>query len=181
MVNLGFNLFLLLFVAFATAFDVFQRRIPNWLVLAGALGGLLFSLAEGPPSGFESFLGLLVGIGILVVPFALGWLGAGDVKLLGAVGALLGVRMLPRVFFYTALCGMLMALVSIAFRGTKWQAFSESWREFKLALLTRGQMMPSSVGEKVSAGNRAVPYGVAIATGAVVAFFIDSEGKWAGF
>jgi prepilin peptidase CpaA len=180
-VNSGFNFFLIFFSGLSIGFDVCQRRIPNWLVLAGATAGIAFGAFDGRSKLYESLLGLVFGIGILIIPFALGWLGAGDVKLLGAMGALLGVRMLPRVFFYTALCGMILALVSIALRGVNWGAFQTAWREFKLLILSRGGIMPATVSEKVAAGNHALPYGVAIALGALVAFYIDPKGKWAGF
>jgi prepilin peptidase CpaA len=180
-VNSSFNFFLLLFSGLSIGFDVYQRRIPNWLVLTGAVGGIAFSLNEGGLSLYDSLLGLVLGIAILFIPFALGWLGAGDVKLLGAMGALLGVSSLPRVFFYTALSGMVLALVSILLRGINWSVFQGTWRDFKLLVVSGGQIKPPTVTERVAAGNHALPYGVAIALGALVAFYGDPNGKWAGF
>ena len=180
-VNFGFNSFLILFSGLSIGFDVYQRRIPNWLVLAGASAGIAFSSVDGWPKLYESLLGLVLGIGVLVIPFALGWLGAGDVKLLGAMGALLGVSLLPRVFFYTALSGMVLALVSIMLRGMNWRVLQGTWRDIKLVVMSRGQVLPATVTERVAAGNHAVPYGVAIALGALVAFNGDPNGKWAGF
>ena len=163
-------------------FDISQRRIPNWLVLTGIVGGFTFNAFQ--ESGwYQSLLGLGLGIAILIVPFALGWLGAGDVKLLGAMGALLGIRLLPRVFFYTALCGLVLAILSLVLRrlGVNLNVFSNVWADLKLALASRGRILPPGVAQRVAAGSHALPYGVAIALGALVAFYMDPKGKWAGF
>jgi prepilin peptidase CpaA len=160
-----------------------QRRIPNWLVLAGMIGGIAFSYFQGLPHVYESLLGLVIGIGVLVVPFALGWMGAGDVKLFGAMGALLGVRLLPRVFFYTALCGLVFALAIIVAKRMKIdiRAFArmatDCWRLF----MSRGNVLPATVAERVASGSYGLPYGVAIALGALVARYGDPAGRWAGF
>ena len=165
-------------------FDISQRRIPNWLVLTGVVVGITFSAFQETSSGlYESLLGLVLGIAILIVPFALGWLGAGDVKLLGAMGALLGIRLLPRIFFYTALCGLLLAASSIILKRLKvnMSVFPGVWRDVKSVLATKGKILPPRVAERVAAGSHALPYGVAIALGALVAFYGDPNGKWAGF
>jgi len=177
-----FNIFLLLFAGSAMVFDISQRRIPNWLVLTGIVGGFTFN-ALHESGWYQSVLGLGLGIGILIVPFALGWLGAGDVKLLGATGALLGASLLPRVFFYTAICGLVLAVASIIFKRLKISpnVFPSVWGDLKLALASRGRILPPGVAQRVAAGSHALPYGVAITLGALVAFYVDPKGKWAGF
>ena len=54
---------------------------------------------------YDSLLGFVLGVAILFVPCAMGWVGAGDVKYLGVVGSLLGFQWLPRVIFYSAQAG----------------------------------------------------------------------------
>jgi len=88
--------------ACAAYFDIKQRRIFNWLTL-GAAGAALAtrvatSGAAGALSGAE---GWLLGIGLLLIPFAMGAMGGGDVKLLAAFGALGG----PVFVWQTALVG----------------------------------------------------------------------------
>lgn len=179
--NLFFDAFLVLFVAFSIGFDLKENRIPNWLVYPAMAGGLLLNMWKGLPYFFESFLGLSLGIGILIIPFALGTLGAGDVKLLGAAGAILGVKLIPRVFFYTAIFGAVLALISIAFKGITFEVFNGFWREVKLLIATRGVTLPETVSERSLKGARTVPYGVAIGLGVLLAFYVDPKGEWAGF
>ncbi|MGH7771573.1 MAG: A24 family peptidase [Candidatus Binatia bacterium] len=173
------DFFLVLFTVFSVGFDIGSRRIPNWLILLGISWGILVNAWKGDL--FNSFLGLGLGIGILIIPFALGWLGAGDVKLLGAIGAILGVKWLPRVFFYSALVGGLLAIMSIFTKGMNPKAFKDALYDFKLMIMSRGAVLPDTVNERRMKGARTVPYGVAIGLGTLVAFYVDPRGEWAGF
>ncbi|NPV52388.1 MAG: peptidase A24 [Firmicutes bacterium] len=92
----------LLVASIAAYTDLKTRRISNWLTFAGMVSGISINLwGKGFPGLVFSIEGILVGIVLLFVPFTLGGIGAGDVKLLGALGALIG----PREVFSTALCG----------------------------------------------------------------------------
>ncbi len=174
-----FDLFLVFFLGLAAGFDLRERRIPNWLVLFALTGGILLNL--GMPQLLNSLEGFGLGIGIFLLPFALGWLGAGDVKLLGAVGAVLGVQWLPRVIFYSALAGGVSALVAIALRGMDLKVFKGAWRDFTLLIMSQGAVLPETVSERGRGGARTIPYGVAIVCGTLMAFYVDPTGDWAGF
>lgn len=176
-----FNLFLVLVIAFAVGFDIREKRIPNALILLGITGGMLLNTWEGVPQLVDSFLGLSLGVGILIIPFAFGWLGAGDVKFLGAVGAILGVQLVPRVFFYSAVLGGVLALVSIVYGGIRLKVFKTAWNELKLLIMSRGAVWPERLNHRVSKGARSIPFGVAIGLGTLVAVYLDPRGEWAGF
>jgi prepilin peptidase CpaA len=150
-----FNVFLVLFTVLAIGFDMTQRRIPNWLNFAGMAGGLLSSAWLGASEFYGSLLGLAAGLGVQLIPFFFGWLGAGDVKLFGAVGAIFGLSWIPRLFLYSAMLGGIVALVSIVLT-----------KEFRYRLIKR---------------KLTLPYGVAIGLAGLVAFYLDPQGKWAGF
>jgi prepilin peptidase CpaA len=79
-------------LATATAIDWRTYRIPNWLSVGGmALGLLGNAAAEGITSGLlPALAGLALGIAVLLPLYALRLMGAGDVKLMAAVGAVIG-------------------------------------------------------------------------------------------
>jgi prepilin peptidase CpaA len=102
----------------ACACDLRTRRIPQVLTLGGALAGFAYHLASGGwTGGLGSLAGWFVGIVIFLAPFALGGLGAGDVKLLGALGAWLGVTDVIWLALYTGVAGGAMALLVALARG----------------------------------------------------------------
>src|SRR5262245_34762910 len=100
-----FDASLLLLVGLAAVFAMRDWRIPNWLVVGATLGGFLLHFISGTSQFLNSLSGFGLGIGLLFIPFVLGWMGAGDVKLVGAIGAVLGAGWVPRVLFYAVLAG----------------------------------------------------------------------------
>ena len=126
-------------------------------------------------------LGFLVGIAVLIVPFALGWIGAGDVKFFGVIGGLLGVSWLPRVFFYSALVAGAIALGYIAFGLATFSRFKALWLDIKTAVLSLGHVLPDPVPVRTKESGGSVPWGVAFAAGTIIAYYGDPSGRWAGF
>jgi prepilin peptidase CpaA len=95
--------------------DLRSRRIPNILTFGAAAAGLVYGGVTGGWSGLGgAALGWLIGSVAFIVPFALGGLGGGDVKLLGALGAWLGPAGAIWVALYTGIAGGVMAL-AVAF------------------------------------------------------------------
>ena len=97
--------------------DLRSRRIPNVLTFGAALAALAFHFISGGSSdALASARGWLLGIALFFPIFALGGLGAGDVKLLGALGAWLGAPTVFMVAIYAAIaggvCGIAVALAS---------------------------------------------------------------------
>ncbi len=136
--------------------DVRQRRLFNWLTLGSAAAGLLARLGtSGPPALLSGFEGWLLGIGLLVIPFAVGWMGAGDVKLLGAFGALGGPLFVQQTALYGCLAGAAAAIVWLA-----WQRkLSFTLRHF--AVLVRHP------GETLAEAEATLPFGAALSVGAL--------------
>jgi prepilin peptidase CpaA len=106
-----------LFAAIAGFTDWRSRRIPNWLTVGGLVVGLLLnSVAGGWPGAKNSLLGAGLGL-VLLFPFVLmRSLGAGDWKLIGALGAFLGPSRLITVLFATVLLAGLMALILVIWK-----------------------------------------------------------------
>lgn len=95
------------------------RRIPNWLTGTGLLTGVLLNsfLSAGWPGLRFSCAGLLTAFGVYVVLYALRAMGAGDVKLMTAIGAMVGWQDWLIIFLITAVLGGVAALVLVTLRG----------------------------------------------------------------
>jgi prepilin peptidase CpaA len=121
-VRLG-QLGLVLLLAASCVSDWRGRRIPNALTVAGLVGALIFhGLAPGGaglfdpylPGGLglkQSLLGAGVALGLLLLPYSQGWIGAGDTKLMAAVGGFVGIAALPAVLIAVMLSAGALALV----------------------------------------------------------------------
>jgi len=108
----------------ACVFDIRTRRIPNLLTFGAAIAAGALNLVVGGLSGLGwSTVGWLVPVLLFLPFFALQGLGAGDVKLLGALGAWLGPLNALYLAFFTALAGGVAALLVVCFRGYVRQAF----------------------------------------------------------
>ena len=124
----GIQLVALSIAVAACAFDLRTRRIPNWLTFGGAAAGFVFHLVTGGMSGLEgSAAGWALGIALLLTPYWLGGMGAGDVKLVGALGAWLGPVDTFWLGMYTGISGAVAALVVSAWHGYLSAALSNVW------------------------------------------------------
>jgi prepilin peptidase CpaA len=98
--------------------DLTRRKIPNLLTLPFMLAGLVYhALFHGWGGLWFALVGLLVGLLLLLLPFALGGVGGGDVKYLGAVGALQGASFVVAAFLIGAVLGGLLSLGYLAVKG----------------------------------------------------------------
>ena len=106
------HLVALVVAAIACAIDLRTRRIPNALTFGAAAAALVFHFAAGGLSGLAiGSAGWLAGAAMLLVPYALGGMGAGDVKLLAALGAWLGAVDVAWAGAYAAVAAGGMAIV----------------------------------------------------------------------
>ena len=106
---------LLAVVVVAALYDLRFRRIPNWLNLSGIFLGLgCNTLLLGLDGLKGAGLGLLCAIAVYMPLYLIRGMGAGDVKLMAAVGAIVGPENWLQIFVATALVGGMAALVAIA-------------------------------------------------------------------
>jgi len=169
----------MLLLTLAAVCDYRAHRIPNWLVLSGAVFGLIYNMVLPPFPHASIFLPLAgIGLGLLLfLPlYVLRAMGAGDVKLLAMVGAFLG----PLETFYAALASMVVggviAILYVLARGTA----QRMWRNLT-SLLQLGYLSAMSgiapnlrVTAEASAGR--LPYGMAIALGTIAYLVSDRLG-----
>jgi len=106
--------FVVLFVVACIAFDLRVRRIPNLLtgstIVAGFVTNVLFFGFAGI---LPSFAGIAVTLAVLVVPFALGGIGGGDVKMMAAIGAFIGPRLALESLVVGVILGGMVVVVHL--------------------------------------------------------------------
>jgi prepilin peptidase CpaA len=146
-------------------FDIRYRRIPNKLVFLVLLSGIgLNYLSHSEAGVMASLLGMLMGFGLMLVLHLVGALGAGDVKLFAAVGAMLGLPLVMPTFVIVVLTGGTLAVASMIYSGTV-RATSE-----RVLLIFGGVLSGMGVPRfPVPHDKRlTIPYGVAIMVGSLI-------------
>lgn len=134
--------------------DVRHRRIPNWLTASTLVIGLVANTAlHGIDGAVSSLAGAGLGLAILLPFYVFRTMGAGDVKLLAAFGAVLGPQMLISVAVYASIIGGIQSLIILRRLGRV---------SMTLHQLFVMRVLPSASGAKA-------PYAVALASGLCVA------------
>lgn len=159
---------LVVLVLSAAATDLRNRRIPNSLTLTGVVAGLVLNLGlNGMLGARASLLGLALGFVVLLPPFLLRGGGAGDVKLMAAVGALAGPLNTFSIFILTALFGGLLALGLLLWKGGLGRALRNTG--FIVGQLAQGRAPHEQRPDLTLAGpGPKLPYAVPIAMGTLV-------------
>lgn len=152
-------------LAAAVVTDVRSRRIPNWLTgsIAGAGFGIAFG--GGTVTPLQAALGLLTGLLLMMPGHLIGATGAGDVKLMAAVGTVVGPDLALRAFLYSAVAGGVFALAVAMHRGILTSTLQDAGR-----LVTS----PAGAREAIESPSRAnrFAYGPAIAAGTMVSVMV---------
>lgn len=166
-------LVIVLFICLIT--DITSRKILNIITLPTIVFGLIYNILS---TGFAGFLfsgkGFLVGLALLLIPYLLGGMGAGDVKLMAAIGALMGTSYVFYSFIYTALIGGVIGILLIF----KSRGLVNTMKSFFLNV-TNVFFFRSNLGTviipKDRTGSITFPYGVAIVLGTLCTLV------WGGF
>ena len=132
------NALLLMLITAAGFFDFKERKIPNIITFTGILIGVLFNLVSGGWTGlFQGILGLFAGLAIFFLPFAMGGMGAGDVKLMGAIGALMGWQFSVMTALYSAVVGGVMVFFHLLYTGKLRETLKKMLYALQLASAVR--------------------------------------------
>jgi prepilin peptidase CpaA len=114
---IGLAVILVALVLTAAVWDLKSRRIPNWLSLAGIISGIsLNSFLFGWTGLKEALEGMAVAFAVYFLLYMVRAMGAGDVKLMAAVGTFVGPENWFYIFLITALIGGVVALAVLAWR-----------------------------------------------------------------
>lgn len=149
----------------ATVIDIRTRRIPNGLTAALAGAGLgLAALGTGGVSLWGAAAGLVVGLALMTPGYLLGATGGGDVKLMAAVGTVVGPSTVIWAFLFTGVAGGVLALIVAGHRG-----------RLTATVAGTGRLMTAPAGSAplgAATPARRFAYGPAIAAGSVLAVLL---------
>lgn len=173
-----FQIVLMCTVAVAAFYDIRVRRIPNWLVLAGLVAGV----------GLNTFLfewaGLLfslAGLGLAFLVYfplyLLRGMGAGDVKLMAAIGSMVGWRDWLGIFIITAILGGIAAIALLVGRKQLARGFSNVGYLIIELLSFRPPYARNEELDVTSSKSAKLPHGAVIAWGCLV--FLSAAWLWA--
>lgn len=165
--------------------DLRARRIPNGLVLPGALAGLALQSLLPPGGGLygtpfgalgllSGLAGMAVGLLLLLPMYALGTLGAGDVKLLGMIGSFLGPGEVVGAALLTFLAGGVLSIAVALYMGELRQVMRNVIGMLLQALFWNRNT--SLAPPQASTGQ--FPYAVAIAVGTGLQLSLSINNNW---
>jgi prepilin peptidase CpaA len=169
----GFSLLIIALTACvvvtAAVCDLRQRRIPNALTITAIGFGVAAHTAHSGWKGlWFSLLGMAIGGGVFLLFHFVGGMGAGDVKLMGGVGAFLGFRLVLSVLVFTGIAGGLMAAGKLVLRHMKRHGRDGAIDPSSKAGRPAAEETGRGGMDRRSALKETIPYGVAIAAGTLI-------------
>lgn len=160
--------------------DLKERKILNIILFPAVLLALVLNIVYMGGDGFFFWVkGTLTGIALLFIPFLLGGIGAGDVKLLGVVGAFKGAAFVVMAFLCAAIIGGIFSIIFLWKRRNLQKTLRQLGGALKLFIISCFRLCNFS--KLTEDDTEALPYGLAIALGTIVAFWVDkmlSLGEW---
>lgn len=163
------------FLFWAAYFDIRYRRIPNGLVLGGALTGTMLAALQGEGAVLEAVGGCLAGAMLLTPFYLLRGMAAGDIKLMGMAGIFLGTEGVVRASLYAFVAGGVLALawlLVLKFKGSGVSAKADL-KDVAVANGIATDFRPhANLFQTDSEAFKRLPYAVAITIGIGVHFFL---------
>ncbi|MHB1651924.1 MAG: A24 family peptidase [Desulfitobacteriaceae bacterium] len=149
-----------------------EHRIYNVLLGPALFLALAIHIVQGGWVGLSASLwGTTIGFGLLLLPYLLGGMGAGDVKLLAVIGAFGGARFVLTGFLYGAIIGGIFSAALLARR----HVLVATFKRYLLLLPFLSNL--SILGEDMRAARQEkFPYGIALCLGTFLAFFLPLRG-----
>jgi len=163
-------------IAIAVVTDLKKQKIPNIITFPLVLYGLAYN---GITSGFSglsfSFFGILTGIGIFIIPYILGGMGAGDAKLMGGAGALIGAKGAFISGIFSILLGLIYAVILLVIYSRYGIGFiKNTGMAIKTFFFTRQWIYipPESEGKRPT-----LCYALPIALGTLIYIYLKATGS----
>lgn len=158
----------------AAVIDGIQLKVPNWLTFPMIASGWIYSTVWSPYAGWEglwySLFGTFVGLALLLPAYAIGGMGAGDVKLLAGVGAWVWGTVTLYAFVVSALVGGLIALLMVLYKRGWHKHQSQFWMICNEILTVKDPDKLAAIAAERKSSMLLLPYGIPIAIGTIAYF-----------
>ena len=155
----------------AAVIDGWKLKVPNWLTFPLILSGWAVSGWYCGWAGLAwSMAGTAVGLGLLLPAYAIGGMGAGDVKLLAGVGAWVGVTVTFYAFCVSAIFGGVIAIAMVLVRRQWHQHLAQFFAILSEILVVRDPETLATRAANRKSSMLLLPYGIPIALGTIVYF-----------
>lgn len=160
----------------AAVIDGLKLKVPNWITFPMIISGWIYSATLAPVAGWEglmwSLLGTAVGLALLLPAYAIGGMGAGDVKLLAGVGAWCGSTNTLYAFAVSTIVGGIIAILMVVLR-RKWDKHhSQFWMICTEILTVKDPEKLAAIAAERKPTMMLLPYGIPIAIGTIGYFAV---------
>jgi prepilin peptidase CpaA len=161
----------------AAIFDYRERRVPNWLTLAGLIGGVALNTFLLQTTGlWTSLKGLGIALAIYLPLYLLRGVGGGDLKLMAALGAIAGPKNWIVIMLLTSLVGGIAALILVTAQGRLRKTLHNVWTILSSLVMGRAPYRADPELDVKSPTATRLPHGVVIAC-AVFGFLLASTSR----
>jgi len=155
----------------AAIIDGWMLKVPNWLTFPMIMAGWIYSTAVFGWEGLGwSLAGTVAGLALLLPLYAIGGMGAGDVKLLAGVGAWVGATTTFYAFCVSAVIGAVIAVLMVLARRDWTKHQSQFWMIFHEIMTVRDPNQLSTIAAERKSSMLLLPYGIPIAIGTILYF-----------
>ncbi|MDG2185354.1 MAG: A24 family peptidase [Mariniblastus sp.] len=165
------------FVIVAAYIDGKQLRVPNKITYPMIFAGWIYSMISYGVAGDGWYMGLLwslagtaVGLATLLPAYSIGGMGAGDVKMMAAVGAWVYCWTTFYAFCISAIVGAILAVFMIIFSGEAKKHWNQMFYILNEIMTVRNPETLSSIAAERKSSMRLLPYGIPLAIGTVTYF-----------
>jgi prepilin peptidase CpaA len=158
----------------AAVIDGLQLKVPNWLTFPMVASGWVYGYTLSSYPGWEglawSLMGTAVGLAVLLPPYCVGGMGAGDVKLMAGVGAWMGAEITLYAFAVSALVGGVIAVGMVLYRGAWNKHKNQFWSILNEIATVKDPETLAAIAAERKPRMFLLPYGIPIAIGSIAYF-----------
>lgn len=158
----------------AAVIDGLKLKVPNWITFPMIISGWIYSATLSPYAGMEgltySLIGTAVGLALLLPAYAIGGMGAGDVKLLAGIGAWVWGTVTLYAFAISAIIGGVIA-IGMVIAGKGWFKHKDQfWMICNEILTVKDPEKLATIAAERKPSMMLLPYGIPIAIGTIAYF-----------